>query len=67
MQYEVNYQLNGEDRVMQIDAEDAADAATLVRRANERENQRYELLLVHLTNSDRETALPHMSEVAVDA
>jgi hypothetical protein len=57
MLYDVTYQLDGKEHTDRIEADDAPTAAALARRAHERTDQRYELLLVHLIEPEADDAL----------
>ncbi len=48
MNYDVTYQIDGEERTDRVDAPDAAAAAEAVRAAHDGPAERFELILVHL-------------------
>ena len=54
MQYEVTYQIGGEEHVDVVEAPDAATAASRVRNAHQTEDGVFELLLVHLIEDGTE-------------
>jgi hypothetical protein len=54
MQYEVTYQIGGEEHVDVVEAPDAATAASRVRNAHQTEDGVFELLLVHLIEDETE-------------
>jgi hypothetical protein len=64
MLYDVTYQLDGEEHTDRIDADDAPTAASIARRAHERTDRRYELLLVQLVESDDTVSDPAAEGVA---
>ena len=69
MQYDVTYQIGGEERTDRVDAPDAAGAAAVVREAHDAPEDRFELLLVHLideSTSDSAAPAPPPTELPVD-
>jgi hypothetical protein len=54
MQYEVTYQIGGEEHVDVVEAPDAATAASRVRNAHQTDDGAFELLLVHLIEDESE-------------
>ncbi len=54
MQYEVTYQIGGEEHVDVVEAPDAATAASRVRHAHQTDDGTFELLLVHLIEDETE-------------
>lgn len=52
MQYEVTYQIGGEEHVDVVEAPDAATAASRVRNAHQTDDGMFELMLVHLIEEE---------------
>ncbi|MDQ3694786.1 MAG: hypothetical protein M3464_14350 [Chloroflexota bacterium] len=52
MMYEVTFQIGGDEQTDQVDAPDAATAASRVRNAHQTDDGMFELLLVHLVEED---------------
>ena len=69
MQYDVTYQIGGEERTDRVDAPDAAGAAAAVREAHDAPEDRFELLLVHLIDEsapDGAAPAPPATELPAD-
>lgn len=62
-QYTVRYQLGGEEHTDSLDAENAAAAARIVEERYVEQEERFELLEVHLV-TDEEEALAEESQTA---
>lgn len=64
MRYEVRYQIGGEERTVEVEAESAATAAQLAQEEHLRSDEIFELLQVHLLDdhvaSDLATDSPHV-------
>ena len=58
MIYEVTYQLGGHERTDRVEAPDAASAASSVKEAHGRSEDRFELLLVHLVEDQLDPPSP---------
>lgn len=62
-QYTVRYQLGGEEHTDSLDAENAAGAARIVEERYVEQDERFELLEVHLV-TDEDEALAEESQTA---
>lgn len=67
MQYEVTYQIGGEEHVDVVEAPDAATAASRVRNAHQTDDGVFELLLVHLIEDENGDPVPADESVAQSA
>lgn len=65
MQYEVTYQIGGEEHVDVVEAPDAATAASRVRNAHQTDDGVFELLLVHLIEDEEATDTPDATNESV--
>jgi len=60
MLYEVTYQLRGQEQTDRVEAPDAATAASTVKDAHGRSEDRFELILVHLVEDQADPAPPSL-------
>ncbi len=56
MRYEVTYQVDGQERIDQVEAPDAAAAAAQVQNAHGRTAEMFELIYVHLLDQQTDSS-----------
>lgn len=64
MKYEVRYQLGGEEHIAELEADDAATAASLVQEQFLDSSEVFELLQVHLVDEMPDTFAHHDAPTA---